>query len=68
MFALKCWVCDSNTNPDCGDPFHSTKLSTIYDVDCGSSEPTGNKSVECIKTVDNCKNEKILFKKKSSTK
>lgn len=46
---LKCWQCDSDKNPDCGDPFNATKIAPADYVECKSIKNLG--PAYCLKTV-----------------
>lgn len=54
--ALKCYECDSSTNPSngCGDPFDSTKIPSSQYIECEPDQALGNAAF-CLKTVTKSK-------------
>lgn len=46
---LKCWQCDSDKNPDCGDPFNASKIAASDYIECKSVQNLG--PAYCVKAV-----------------
>lgn len=46
-FGLECWSCDAIQNPNCVDPFDSSKMTSDQKVPCNPNQ--GGKESACLK-------------------